>query len=122
MNVRDAKTALYRHFDANDRLLYVGISLSPLDRLRQHRAASHWAKKITRVAVEWFECRPSAMAAELKAITTEMPLNNIDGNGAVIQHAGRQFVGPPKPRHKPKRLRPTFEQMQAAIASIGRRV
>src|SRR5438067_656371 len=39
-------TQLYRHFDADGTLLYVGISLSALQRLRGHRAAE-WIDRIT---------------------------------------------------------------------------
>lgn len=31
------KTALYRHWSAEDELLYIGISLQPLARLKQHK-------------------------------------------------------------------------------------
>lgn len=71
------KTALYRHFDGNQVLLYVGISLSAVARLGQHMGSAHWALKIARVEVEWFPTRELALAAEKHAIQTEMPLHNI---------------------------------------------
>lgn len=74
-----APTALYRHFDAAGSLLYVGISLSPLARLSAHGDGSHWAQAISRVTMEWFPDRKSALDAELKAIREELPAHNIAG-------------------------------------------
>lgn len=74
-------TALYRHFDANDRLLYVGISLSAVQRLAQHRHSAHWFKKIVSVGIEWFPSREAAIEAEAAAIQLEKPLHNIALNG-----------------------------------------
>lgn len=42
------KTALYRFFDAEDVLLYVGISKDPMDRFKAHIAAK---PDITKVRV-----------------------------------------------------------------------
>lgn len=70
------RTALYRHFDAAGRLLYVGISLSAVQRLAQHKQASHWFAQIARVDVEWLPSRHDALRAESKAIANEAPLHN----------------------------------------------
>jgi hypothetical protein len=56
-------TALYRHFDDEGRLLYVGISLSPTYRLSQHRVSSSWFVRISRISVEWFHNRDTALEA-----------------------------------------------------------
>lgn len=69
------ETALYRHFDAEGRLLYVGISLSAIQRLSQH-LASAWAKDIRNVTVEILPTREDALAAEATAIREEQPLHN----------------------------------------------
>src|SRR5262245_53731705 len=74
----DAEVALYRHFDINGRLLYVGISLTVLARTRAHRASS-WAKNIAFIAIEQYASREAAEAAERTAIETERPLYNIAG-------------------------------------------
>lgn len=71
------RTALYRHFDADGKLLYVGISLSPTYRLSQHRDASLWFTQIVRVEIAWFDTREGAMAAEQSAIQAEKPLHNV---------------------------------------------
>ena len=71
------KTALYRHFDADGVLLYVGISNSAMKRLDEHRAASHWSLDIARVELKWFETRDEALSAEREAIMNESPRHNI---------------------------------------------
>lgn len=70
---------LYRHFDAHGSLLYVGISLSALTRLGQHRANSHWFSQICTIQVEHFPDFESARTAELNAIRSETPLYNVEG-------------------------------------------
>ena len=75
--IASLQTTLYRHFNANGKLLYVGISLSALQRLSQHADHSDWYNEISRVDMEHFCDRPSAMAAEKKAVTSEGPLYNI---------------------------------------------
>jgi hypothetical protein len=75
----EGPTQLYRHFDDEGRLLYVGISLSAITRLAQHRSASHWSRAIVRVEIEHFDTRREALMAEAKAIIEERPLHNIAG-------------------------------------------
>lgn len=75
--IASLQTTLYRHFNANGKLLYVGISLSALQRLSQHADHSDWYNEISRVEMEHFCNRPSAMAAEKKAVISEGPLYNI---------------------------------------------
>lgn len=68
---------LYRHFDADDRLLYVGVSLSTVHRLGQHKDHSHWFEKITKITIERFDSREESLDAETAAIQFERPLYNI---------------------------------------------
>lgn len=69
-------TALYRRYDADDNLLYVGISDNPRRRGARHRKRSSWAAFAVRAGVEWFPSREAAEAAERAAIETESPLFN----------------------------------------------
>ena len=73
-------TALYRHFDANGVLLYVGVSLSAVTRLSRHAASSQWAESISRVSIEWFPTRHTALMAEWVAIHDEKPMYNLQRN------------------------------------------
>jgi hypothetical protein len=67
---------LYRHFNSDGVLLYVGISLSSVYRLSQHRDVSPWYDEISRVDIEKFSCREDALHAERHAIIKEAPLYN----------------------------------------------
>lgn len=78
----DRKTALYRWFDSDGGLLYVGISECLDIRLGQHEKEKPWLPRATRITVEWFEERKVAEAAEKVAIATEIPIFNIRGTGA----------------------------------------
>lgn len=69
-------TDLYRHFDADGNLLYVGVSFGAVARLQQHMKASSWAEKIVRVEVQKFRTRNAALRAESVAITREKPAHN----------------------------------------------
>jgi len=71
------KTALYRHWDEGGNLLYVGVSLKPLQRLENHIMDSHWSEQISIVTIEWFDTRHDAEKAEREAIKIEMPLHNV---------------------------------------------
>lgn len=78
---RNKTTSLYRHFNDKDELLYIGVSLSTLTRLGQHRNNSNWFNSITKVTIEPFDTRQKALSAEEEAIILEKPLHNIIHNG-----------------------------------------
>lgn len=69
-------TTLYRHFDKQGELLYVGITNQPSVRLTAHGNSSEWAKDIDSVKEEIFRNRPLAMEAERLAIISEKPVWN----------------------------------------------
>ena len=71
------KTALYRHFDKEGNLLYVGVSLNAIERTISHRDKSHWHQDIARIEIEWHHSRSAAYYAEKKAIQSEHPRYNI---------------------------------------------
>jgi predicted GIY-YIG superfamily endonuclease len=73
----ESKTALYRHFNKENELLYVGISLNALNRLGQHKEHAHWFSDITDVRIEHFETRELALKAERDAVVKENPKHNI---------------------------------------------
>ncbi|MFA5920106.1 MAG: hypothetical protein WC856_02295 [Methylococcaceae bacterium] len=77
--MNNQKTALYRHFSSDGTLLYVGISLSAINRLSQHKT-SGWHTDIAKVDIEHFDNRISAMNAEEQAIKIEKPKFNIAHN------------------------------------------
>jgi len=73
------ETALYRHFDTAGALLYVGISVNPLQRTGQHLVRAPWVREVRTITVEWHPSRPAALAAELTAIRSERPRHNKAG-------------------------------------------
>lgn len=75
--VSNDRTELYRHYDSNGDLLYVGISLSAVARLAQHRCEAHWFEYIARVDIEPFPTREAALEAEARAIAEESPKHNV---------------------------------------------
>lgn len=68
---------LYRHFNKEGELLYVGISSSALRRLAEHEEASHWFTQISSVTIEHYPDRKAAMEAEKAAIRAENPRHNV---------------------------------------------
>ena len=75
------QTELYRHFDADGQLLYVGISYRMPGRTNEHARRSSWFAKVARTTTETFPNKRAAMDAELRAIKTERPIYNRMGNG-----------------------------------------
>ena len=78
------KTALYRHFDADGRLLYVGISDALSARDQQHRAVAPWHSQIVRTETQWLNSRDHAVALERVAIQYEKPLHNLANTRALL--------------------------------------
>ncbi|MDM5264777.1 GIY-YIG nuclease family protein [Sulfurovum sp. XTW-4] len=71
---------LYRHFDKDDNLLYVGISISALQRLSQHKDVSGWYHEISKITIEKFSSLDDARKAEKHAIWNELPKYNMQLN------------------------------------------
>lgn len=67
-------TAVYRLYSSDDRLLYVGITVNPKVRFRDHKAQKPWWHEVTRKVVEWYDTRPEAEAIEGAALRDERPL------------------------------------------------
>jgi predicted GIY-YIG superfamily endonuclease len=74
------KTALYRHYDKDGGLLYIGISVDPEGRTNEHRMYADWRYKSVSMAIEWFDDRQTALEAERLAIKTEKPTHNVAYN------------------------------------------
>ena len=70
---------LYRHFDKDGALLYIGISGNPRGRLKNHTAASSWFHRVKKVEIETYEDRDIVKRAEIEAIQREKPLFNCQG-------------------------------------------
>ena len=89
-----SRTYLYRFFDANDQLLYVGISKTVLARMAQHFATKDWIPNDGCIKWTTYPTRLAAQEAERKAITNEKPKWNIAFNDeqAEVYHQERESV------------------------------
>lgn len=83
MNPRAASTTgalsahyVYRLFDADGRLLYIGATYHVPARLKAHRYNTPWFSEVASVEYQTFPNRRAAFAAEAKAIHAEDPLYN----------------------------------------------
>lgn len=66
-------TALYRLYDADSGLLYIGISYQPDKRFEEHATNRSWWHLVTRKEVAWLASREAALLAEAAATETEKP-------------------------------------------------
>jgi len=73
MSKQAGRTALYRVYDAEGGLLYVGISANPDLRFGQHSQLKEWWTEVADRKIEWHPTRESAASAERDAIQIELP-------------------------------------------------
>ena len=87
--VPSRQAAVYRLYDVDGALLYIGSSYDPEEREQVH---SHtvWGQRIARRADEWHETREVAYEAERRAIRVEGPRHNVIGTP---NHTGPQERG-----------------------------
>ena len=79
-----SKTAVYRVYDSDDALLYVGMSRSPFARFLSHSKSSDWFDSVTRLELAWYPDREQAKTAESAAILKESPKHNVTGTASEI--------------------------------------
>lgn len=76
------KFALYRFFDTDGALLYVGITNDLGARSRAHRKSAPWMRFVATTQTVWLDSREEVQVAEAEAIATEKPLFNKRGASA----------------------------------------
>lgn len=69
-------TSLYRYFDVDGRLLYVGITSASTLRMLHHAHGSAWWTKVRSASFKHYRTRDQALAVERKAVVAEEPLYN----------------------------------------------
>ncbi len=75
-------TDLYRFHDADGALLYVGISVSAIQRMANHKHDKGWWSEVAAMSVEKVRGgRREALEAERTAIRAEHPKYNVVHNG-----------------------------------------
>ncbi|MEU8334716.1 GIY-YIG nuclease family protein [Micromonospora tulbaghiae] len=80
MTSRRAQTSLYRLFDADRRLLYIGITLNIGSRWKTHSGQKPDWSLVAHAEVEHLPTREAALAAERAAIQAEKPAWNVIHN------------------------------------------
>lgn len=108
-------TAVYRFYDADDRLLYVGMTETPKARWTWHRKRSSWWPDARRREIAWYDSRAEAAAIETQAIRTEAPLHNVTYNGPPA--APTNGNTPTRPLRVPMDL---WDAYGEACAAMGR--
>jgi len=73
-------TALYRFFDVDSDLLYVGVTKDFGQRWKDHMGSKGWFGEIHRMSVVWYADAKAALEAEEEAIKDEMPRHNVTHN------------------------------------------
>jgi predicted GIY-YIG superfamily endonuclease len=86
-------TSLYRLFDADGSLLYVGISYDPWRRIREHMDKTWWSQ-VAQARIEKLPSRGHAIDAEARAIRSEHPRWNVAGarTSSVVDFTPGEFA------------------------------
>jgi hypothetical protein len=79
---------VYRLYDGEGALLYVGRSCQPLQRLRAHHSKAEWAAKVVGIEGHGPYTWGEAVRREREEILRLRPLHNIDG---IVKNTGRTF-------------------------------
>ena len=75
--LRGLPTDVYRAYDSDGRLLYVGMSVNVFQRLKQHRYEAPWYSQVSSVRVEQYKDWRTARHVEGYAIKHEHPQWNV---------------------------------------------
>lgn len=86
------ETGVYRIFNADGVLLYVGMSVSPETRFADHRTCKSWMQEAHRYETRWYGTREEAEQEEQRAIRIEQPRHN-----SVHRALRRREVVPSRP-------------------------
>lgn len=88
----DVTHALYRFFDSDRQLLYVGLTVDPGARWSSHCKEKPWWHEVDTVKVETFPTRDLVIKAEREAIETEHPRYNIVHADSAHLNAARECM------------------------------
>jgi GIY-YIG catalytic domain len=100
-------TAVYRFYDRDCTLLYVGISSNLGTRWASHATVKTWWKLVATRTVAMYGSRDEAEEAEKVAIRTENPVHNVVGR--------KEPTPKPKPKPPARKAPLTFQERFDAI-------
>lgn len=80
----DERQWLYRFFNDDGVLLYVGISVNVFSRWKAHAYEKPWMDEVTTFTRKEYPSREAVEAAEIKAIRREKPIYNVTYNVARV--------------------------------------
>ena len=81
--VKKQFNVLYRLFNKEGQLLYIGQSIDFGNRVRTHRRVQAWWVDVSFILLENYETLIDLKRAEVEAIKLEKPLENIVNNGLI---------------------------------------
>lgn len=113
-NWDDRPTALYLLFDADDRLLYVGITFDPSQRFVTHKRTMPWWGQVARRDVRWFDTRSEAEAEEIATIQRADPPYNVEHSPTAAAKSAHRWTGHLRP--VPMAPVDSAEEIRAAVA------
>ena len=87
------RIAVYKPYDAENALLYVGISKEFGRRWREHASTKRWWPEARRMTVDWYDDEAEAVQAEVAAINAEHPRHNVAKTNA--HYRSRRNTRPP---------------------------
>ena len=120
-----AQLALYRYFDDNDRLLYIGRTGDLGRRDKAHIASSLWMELTARSAIKRYRAIKELGDAEEAAIKSEHPIFNFQYNNtpeaeerlrAYLEEVGRPDLIPARLRGARSAERPSMRALLASAA------
>lgn len=79
MNRQNGAATVYRFYDAEWRMIYVGISANAPIRFEQHRTVKTWWREVAFIRCDHFLTRNEALRAETDWIRQERPRYNLAG-------------------------------------------
>lgn len=86
------RVVLYRHYDPDGVLLYVGIAEKPASRMHVHARESAWALFASHAEMDWHPNRAAALEAERAAIKDEAPIFNWVHNDTARRERVKQYL------------------------------
>lgn len=87
----EGAAAVYRFYNADGALLYIGSTSRPAVRWYQHKTTKEWWSSVASYSLTWWPDRAEAFAEEYRSIRGEAPLHNAMG---VFPFGTPQPIGP----------------------------